>query len=151
LSPTLRAVILAAGHGTRMRSRTPKVLHPICGRPMIDWVLEAVNEAGVTDVTVIANPHHAEVPAHLDGQPHLVYQRRPKGTADALRQVPEGDLRGREVLVVNGDSPLLTAATVLKVLHAQQESGGAATIASVEDLHRDDGRIVRARDGSLER
>ncbi|TMD37555.1 MAG: hypothetical protein E6I89_08560, partial [Chloroflexi bacterium] len=53
LSQTLTAVILAAGHGTRMRSRIPKVLHPICGRPMIDWVLAAVNEAGVKDVTVI--------------------------------------------------------------------------------------------------
>jgi bifunctional UDP-N-acetylglucosamine pyrophosphorylase / glucosamine-1-phosphate N-acetyltransferase len=151
LSPTLRAVILAAGHGTRMRSRTPKVLHPICGRPMIDWVLQAVGEAGVRDVTVIANPHHADVAAHLDGRAHIVYQRDPKGTADALRQVPEGDLRGRSVLVVNGDSPLLTAASVLKVLHAQQESGGPATIASVEDPTRDDGRILRGKDGSLER
>jgi len=114
LSQSLTAVILAAGHGTRMRSRIPKVLHPICGRPMIDWVLEAVREAGVTrekDVKVIANPHHADVAAHLDGRVELVYQRDPKGTAHALRQIPQGELRGRQVLVVNGDSPLLTAAS----------------------------------------
>src|SRR2546423_13239618 len=85
LSQPLTAVILAAGHGTRMRSRIPKVLHPICGRPMIDWVLAAVNEAGVKHVTVIANPHQADVAAHLDGRTELVYQRDPKGTAHALQ------------------------------------------------------------------
>ncbi|HSS60467.1 MAG TPA: bifunctional UDP-N-acetylglucosamine diphosphorylase/glucosamine-1-phosphate N-acetyltransferase GlmU [Candidatus Limnocylindrales bacterium] len=151
LSPTLTAVILAAGHGTRMRSRIPKVLHPICGRPMVDWVLLAVNEAGVKDVTVIASPHHAELAAHLEGRAKLVYQREPKGTAHALQQIPAGELRGRQVLVVNGDSPLLTAASILKVIHTQQESGGPATIASVEDPSRNDGRIVRNSDGSLER
>src|SRR5256886_5403757 len=101
LSPSLTAVILAAGLGTRMRSRIPKVLHPICGRPMIDWVLEAVNEAGAKHVTVIANPHHADVAAHLDGRAELVYQRDPRGTAHALQQIPAGELRGRQVLVVN--------------------------------------------------
>ena len=151
LSQILTAVILAAGLGTRMRSRTPKVLHPICGRPMIDWVLEAVNEAGVKHVTVIANPHHADVAAHLDGRVEVVYQRDPKGTAHALRQVPAGNLRGRDVLVVNADSPVLTAASVLKVLQAHQESDAPATIASVEDPTRDDGRIVRGKDGSLEK
>jgi bifunctional UDP-N-acetylglucosamine pyrophosphorylase/glucosamine-1-phosphate N-acetyltransferase len=151
LNQPLIAVILAAGHGTRMRSRTPKVLHPICGRPMIDWVLQTLVEAGAKDVKVIANPHHADVAAHLDGRVELIYQRDPKGTADALRQIPPGQLRGRQVLVVNGDSPLLTAASVLKVLHTQQESGASATIAGVEDPSRDDGRIVRGKDGSLER
>ncbi|TMD16119.1 MAG: hypothetical protein E6I96_05600 [Chloroflexi bacterium] len=134
-----------------MRSRTPKVLHPLCGRPMVDWVLETVKEAGVKDVKVIANPHHADVAAHLDARVELIYQREPKGTAHALRQIPEGELRGRQVLVVNGDSPLLTAASVLKVIHAHQEQAKPATIASVEDPTRDDGRIIRAADGSLEK
>ncbi len=118
---------------------------------MIDWVLEAVSEAGAKQVTVIANPHHAEVAAHLDGKVEVVYQRDPKGTAHALQQVPAGELRGRQVLVVNGDSPLLTAASILKVIHGQQEAGTPAAIASVEDPSRDDGRIVRAADGSLDR
>jgi bifunctional UDP-N-acetylglucosamine pyrophosphorylase/glucosamine-1-phosphate N-acetyltransferase len=164
LSQPLTAVILAAGHGTRMRSRIPKVLHPICGRPMIDWVLEAVREAGVTDIKVIANPHHADVAAHLAPSAHrgegegegrgrvqVVYQRDPRGTADALRQIPTGELRGRQVLVVNGDSPLLTAGSILKVLHAQQEHEAPATIASVDDPTRDDGRIVRSPAGALDR
>ena len=151
LNPSLNAVILAAGLGTRMRSRVPKVLHPICGRPMIDWVLAAVNEAGVKHVTVVANPHHEDVAAHLEGRAEIVYQRDPRGTAHALQQIPQGELRGRHVLVVNGDAPLLTAASILKVHHANQESGVPATIASVEDPDREDGRIVRGPDGSLEK
>jgi bifunctional UDP-N-acetylglucosamine pyrophosphorylase/glucosamine-1-phosphate N-acetyltransferase len=118
---------------------------------MIDWVLEAVHEAGAKHVTVVANPHHAELAAHLDGKVEVVYQRDPMGTAHALQQVPAGELRGRQVLVVNGDSPLLTAASILQVIHAQQEAGTPATIASVEDPTRNDGRIVRAADGSLEK
>jgi bifunctional UDP-N-acetylglucosamine pyrophosphorylase/glucosamine-1-phosphate N-acetyltransferase len=134
-----------------MRSRIPKVLHPICGRPMIDWVLLAVTEAGAKDVKVIANPHHAELAAHLEGRAELVYQREPKGTAHALQQIPAGELRGRQVLVVNGDSPLLTAASMLRVIHAQRETSASAAIASVEDPTRDDGRIVRTDRGELER
>ena len=118
---------------------------------MVDWVLQALTEAGAKDIKVVANPHHADVAAHLDGKVELVYQRDPKGTAHALQQIPQGELRGRQVLVVNGDSPLLTAASVLKVIHAQQESDAPATIASVEDPRRDDGRIVRTKDGALER
>jgi bifunctional UDP-N-acetylglucosamine pyrophosphorylase / glucosamine-1-phosphate N-acetyltransferase len=118
---------------------------------MIDWVLEAVKEAGARDAKVIANPHHADLAAHLEGRAELVYQRDPKGTAHALQQIPAGELRGRQVLVVNGDSPLLTAASLLRVIHAQQETDAIAAIASVEDPTRDDGRIVRTDGGQLER
>ena len=118
---------------------------------MVDWVLLAVAEAGAKDVKVIANPHHAELAAHLDGRAEVVYQRDPKGTADALKQIPAGELRGRQVLVVNGDSPLLTAASMLKVIDARQQTGAPAAIATVEDLTRDDGRIVRTDQGELER
>ena len=119
---------------------------------MLDYVLDAVTGAGATDVKVIANPHHAEVAGHLDERGIApTFQRDPKGTADALRQIPAGELEGRHVLVVNGDSPLLTAATLLEVHHAHLELGGEATIASVDDPSRDDGRIIRAADGSLGR
>jgi bifunctional UDP-N-acetylglucosamine pyrophosphorylase/glucosamine-1-phosphate N-acetyltransferase len=118
---------------------------------MVDWVLAALTEAGVEDVKVVANPHHADVAAHLDGRAHVVYQRDPKGTAHAMREVPAGELRGRQVVVVNADSPALTAASVLKVIHAHNESGAPATLATVTDPRRQDGKVVRAADGSLER
>ncbi|HXM73438.1 MAG TPA: bifunctional UDP-N-acetylglucosamine diphosphorylase/glucosamine-1-phosphate N-acetyltransferase GlmU [Candidatus Dormibacteraeota bacterium] len=152
MSQSLTAVILAAGHGTRMRSRIPKVLHPICGRPMLDYVLDAVTEAGAKDIKVLANPHHAEVAAHLDERGIApTFQREPKGTAHALQQIPKQELEGRLVLVVNGDSPLLTSTTIQQVVHAHREAATPATIASVEDPTRNDGRIIRAPDGSLGR
>ena len=119
---------------------------------MLDYVLDAVTEAGAKDIKVIVNPHHAEVAAHLDERGIApTFQREPRGTAHALQQIPESELKGREVLVVNGDSPLLTAATIKKVLDAHRAGGTPATIVSVEDPTRNDGRIIRAADGSLER
>ncbi len=133
-----------------MRSRTPKVLHMVCGRPKIDWVIAAVAEAGADTITVVINPHHAELAAHLsekDPTIEVVYQREPKGTAHALQQVE--NLKG-DVLVVNGDSPLLTSSTVMRVVAAHRGAKRPATLASVVDPTRDDGRIVRGADGEFE-
>ena len=118
---------------------------------MVDWVLEAVEKAGVENVKVVINPHHAEVAAHLDKKAEVVYQRDPRGTGHALQQIPEGELRGRQVLVVNADAPLLTAGSVKKIIDAQESAKSPATIAAVLDPERNDGRIIRAADGSLER
>jgi bifunctional UDP-N-acetylglucosamine pyrophosphorylase/glucosamine-1-phosphate N-acetyltransferase len=109
---------------------------------MIDWVIDAVTEAGATDITVVANPHHADVAAHLDGRVQIVYQREPRGTANAVQHVPEAQLTKGEVLVVNGDSPLLTADTVRRVLQAHRDAAGPATLASVEDF--DGEKLVQA-------
>jgi bifunctional UDP-N-acetylglucosamine pyrophosphorylase/glucosamine-1-phosphate N-acetyltransferase len=119
---------------------------------MLDYVLDAVAEAGARDIKVIANPHHAEVAAHLDERGIApTFQRDPKGTAHALLQIAEKELAGKLVLVVNGDSPLITGATLRQMIDAHRESGAPATIASVDDPTRDDGRIIRAADGSLGR
>ena len=119
---------------------------------MLDYVLEAVTESGAKDVKVIVNPHHAEVAAHLDERGIApTFQREPKGTAHALQQIPEKELKGKEVLVVNGDSPLLTAETIKRVLEAHRAAKTPATIATVDDPDRNDGRVIRAADGSLEK
>jgi bifunctional UDP-N-acetylglucosamine pyrophosphorylase/glucosamine-1-phosphate N-acetyltransferase len=118
---------------------------------MIDWVLNAVIEAGAEDVKVIVSPHQVELAAHLDGRAEVVYQREAHGTAHALQQVPAKELSRGDVLVANGDAPLLTADTFRQLIAAHRESGAPATLASVEDPRRDDGRIVRAADGSFER
>ncbi len=117
---------------------------------MIDWVIAAVAEAGADTITVVINPHHAELAAHLsekDPTIEVVYQREPKGTAHALQQVE--NLKG-DVLVVNGDSPLLTSSTVMRVVAAHRGAKRPATLASVVDPTRDDGRIVRGADGEFE-
>jgi bifunctional UDP-N-acetylglucosamine pyrophosphorylase/glucosamine-1-phosphate N-acetyltransferase len=147
----LTAVILAAGHGTRMRSRTPKVLHPILGRPMVDWVLNALTEAGAKDIKVIVSPHQVDLAAHLDGKARVVYQREAHGTAHALQQLDPKDLSGKDIVVANGDAPLITAHTFKRLIEAHQEQQTAATLASVEDSTRDDARIVRDTNGDFER
>jgi bifunctional UDP-N-acetylglucosamine pyrophosphorylase / glucosamine-1-phosphate N-acetyltransferase len=118
---------------------------------MIDWVLSAVTEAGATDVKVIISPHQVDLAAHLDGRVEVVYQREAHGTAHALQQVDAKALRNTDVLVANGDAPLLTAASVRRLIEAHRASKAPATLATVEDPRRDDGRIIRGADGSFER
>ncbi|MBV8193895.1 MAG: bifunctional UDP-N-acetylglucosamine diphosphorylase/glucosamine-1-phosphate N-acetyltransferase GlmU [Candidatus Dormibacteraeota bacterium] len=151
MNQALTAVILAAGHGTRMRSRVPKVLHPLCGRPMVDWVVAALTEAGVTDIKAIVSSHHADVAAHLDAKPGVtvVYQREARGTGDAVKQVSPQELEKGDVLVVNGDAPLITSASVRSIVEEHRRSGAQATLASVEDPTRDDGRIIRDAKGGF--
>jgi len=118
---------------------------------MIDWVITAVSDAGADAIKVVVNPHHAEVGAHLDEKDpsiEVVYQREARGTAHALQQVV--GLAG-DVLVVNGDSPLLTASTIKRVVDTHRQAKSAATLASVEDPRRDDGRIVRGKNGDFEK
>ncbi|TMF29878.1 MAG: bifunctional UDP-N-acetylglucosamine diphosphorylase/glucosamine-1-phosphate N-acetyltransferase GlmU, partial [Chloroflexi bacterium] len=94
---------------------------------------------------------HAEVAAHLDPRSQVIYQREPLGTGDAVKQVPAEELGKSDVLVVNGDAPLLTADSVKALIAEHRRSGAMATIATVEDPRRDDGRVLRKADGSFDR
>jgi bifunctional UDP-N-acetylglucosamine pyrophosphorylase/glucosamine-1-phosphate N-acetyltransferase len=134
-----------------MRSRTPKVLHPILGRPMVDWVLNAMTEAGAKDVKVIISPHQVDLAAHLEGRAKVVYQREAHGTAHALQQLDPKDLKGKDVLVANGDAPLITSDSFKRLIQAHQDSKAPATLASVIDPRRDDARIVHGQNGEFER
>ena len=124
---------------------------------MVDWVLDAVVAAGATDIKVVVSSHHAEVAAHLDAYPisgskpkaEIVYQREALGTGDAVKQVPAEQLEKADVLVVNGDAPLLTAESVRMLVDEHRRSGAQATIATVQDARRDDGRVIRSQDGSF--
>src|SRR5438445_12654096 len=77
-------VIRAAGQGTRMRSGTPKLLHPLCGRPMIAWPVAAAIEAGAGKIVVVDGTER-QLEGSLDGKVALVVQDQPLGTADAVR------------------------------------------------------------------
>ena len=118
---------------------------------MVDWVVDAVAGAGVTDIKAIVSSHHAEVAAHLDGKPGVtvVYQREARGTGDAVKQVSPEELEKGDVLVVNGDAPLITSATVKRVVAEHRRTEAQATITSVQDATRDDGRIIRDAKGDF--
>ncbi|HET6379966.1 MAG TPA: bifunctional UDP-N-acetylglucosamine diphosphorylase/glucosamine-1-phosphate N-acetyltransferase GlmU [candidate division Zixibacteria bacterium] len=146
------AIVLAAGQGTRMRSRLPKVLHPLAGRPMLDHVLRALTAAGVEHRVVVTGFGGEQVEAHLDGSVPTVRQDPQLGTADAVRcgltRVPP---EATHVLVTMGDVPLLPADLFQRLLREQAE--GNATIAMLSARLQDPtgyGRVARAADGSVQ-
>ena len=151
MPPAPTVVILAAGEGTRMRSSLPKVLHPICGRPMLLWPLLAAREAGAGRVIVVDNPTR-RLEEHLPTGVELAVQAAPRGTGDAVAAaLPLLDGDG-PVLVVNGDMPLITGEAIAALLAAHAAAGAAATLATMELAEPAGyGRIVRAADGGVER
>lgn len=132
-----------------MRSSVPKVLHPLAGRPLIDYSVRLCLELGVERPIVVLNPHQPEVAGHLEGRAEVVYQREQLGTGHALQQVPPERLRGRRVLVLYGDMPLLTADSVQRVVDAQ--AGHDAALATVRDSGLGHARVVRRADGGYDR
>ena len=149
----LVVVILAAGEGTRMRSATPKLLHPLCGRPMIAWPVQAAREAGASKVIVVDNPaRRLEPELNGDGAALVTFaiQQQPRGTADAVRAAAAEFAQAGTVIVLNGDVPLVRSQTVQALADAHIQSGAAATIGTVvlEDPSGY-GRVVRDADGSV--
>jgi bifunctional UDP-N-acetylglucosamine pyrophosphorylase/glucosamine-1-phosphate N-acetyltransferase len=144
-------VVLAAGHGTRMNSPTPKVLHPICGRPMVAWPARAALEAGAHAVVVVGGPDRALAP-HLPEEIVLAVQARPRGTGDAVRCAAEHVDPARPVVVLAGDVPLITAETIACLVEAHVASGAAATMLTMRlDDPTGYGRVVRDERGDVVR
>ena len=114
------AIVLAAGQGTRMRSRLPKVLHPLAGRPMIEHILATIWQAGASPVLVVTGHGAAAVEAVLDGRVTLVRQEPQRGTAHAVElALGTLDPGASQVLVTNADAPLLPADDLARLLAAQ--------------------------------
>jgi bifunctional UDP-N-acetylglucosamine pyrophosphorylase/glucosamine-1-phosphate N-acetyltransferase len=134
-----------------MRSRTPKVLHRLSGRPLIDFVIDTCQQAGIRRVVVVLNPAQPEVAEHIHGRCEVVYQEAPKGTGHALAQAPAEVLGQGDVLVVNSDQPLLRSRTLERVVAAHRGARAAATLATVIDPTRSEGRVVRDGDGRFQR
>jgi bifunctional UDP-N-acetylglucosamine pyrophosphorylase/glucosamine-1-phosphate N-acetyltransferase len=145
----LVAVVMAGGLGTRMKSATPKHLHPLLGRRMVDWVVRAAQDAGVERVVVVASPDSADSFAGVE----VAVQHTALGTGDAVRAAREA-LAGVEgdVLVLNGDVPGLSPELVRALVetHRSENASGTELAFQPHDL-RSYGRIVRDGDGRLAR
>jgi bifunctional UDP-N-acetylglucosamine pyrophosphorylase/glucosamine-1-phosphate N-acetyltransferase len=149
MADELAAVVMAGGLGTRMKSATPKHLHPLLGRRMVDWVIAAARAAGADRIVVVASPDTASL---YDGE-EVAVQQEARGTGDAVRAARDAlrDASG-DVLVLNGDVPALTADTVRALIETHRREGGAAAVLAFEpDDTRAYGRIVRDGAGSLAR
>ncbi|HEY0837050.1 MAG TPA: bifunctional UDP-N-acetylglucosamine diphosphorylase/glucosamine-1-phosphate N-acetyltransferase GlmU [Azospirillum sp.] len=149
----LACVILAAGKGTRMKSDLPKVLHRVAGRPMVGHVLAAVAELDPDHVVVVVGPGMDDVAASVAPYPTAV-QEQQRGTADAVRAA-FGLLEGfkGDVLVLYGDTPLVTPETLRAMVNARRQANDPAVV--VLGMRPDDpgayGRLILNARGGLEK
>ena len=147
-------VVLAAGQGTRMRSRTPKVLHTLGGRSMLGHVLAAVEPLGARRVVVVVGAGREAVEQHLaevapQARPVVQEQQNGSGHAAAVALAAVPDVTG-DVLIVNGDAPLLRTATVAALVAAHRAGGAALTVLTAQvDDPTGLGRIVRDDTGGV--
>jgi bifunctional UDP-N-acetylglucosamine pyrophosphorylase/glucosamine-1-phosphate N-acetyltransferase len=146
------AVLLAAGQGTRMKSDLPKVLHPLCGKPMIWHVLEALKSVTTEKPVVVVGYGAEQVKKDLGDAAESVLQEPQLGTAHATMQA-ESLLRGNTdyVIVTYADMPLLRAETFQRLLETQRQNPGPLSLLTViADDPRGFGRIVRNPNGTVE-
>ena len=144
-------LVMAAGEGTRMRSSTPKMLHPVCGQPMVAWPILAAREAGAERVAVVVSPGH-DISAALPDGSETVVQPEPDGTGGAVRAALPQIEASETVLVLSGDVPLIGTDTIAELLAAHDASPAVATMLTIELPEAGAyGRVVRNEAGEVER
>ena len=132
-----------------MRSAVPKVLHPLCGRPLIAWPVAAARDAGAGRVIVVDNPKR-RLEEHLPDGVEVAIQAEPRGTGDAVAAAAGLIDPDATVVIVNGDVPLITAEAIAALIEAHEGAGAKATMATMElDDPGAYGRVVRDGDGSV--
>lgn len=156
----LSAIILAAGEGSRMRSERPKPLHRLCGRPMLMYVIDALSDVRARRAVIVVGHKGAWVTKKMQEHVHgveleFVEQQVQRGTGDAtlvgLVGVPDEEDDG-DVLVMPGDAPLLRPATIAALVDHHRRTGAAATVLTADmDDPSGYGRVVRGRDGRVQR
>lgn len=147
----LAAIILAAGHGTRMHSKLPKVLHPLMGRPLLTYAIDAVKGTGAEKPVVVVGHEADTVRSVIGDQVVFALQEQQLGTGHAvLSAKPHVPGDAEVVLVTFADMPLLKAETLQKLVALHQSSESVLTMSSiVGDVPRGFGRIVRDAAGNV--
>jgi len=144
-------VVLAAGKGRRMNSSLPKVLHPFCGKEMVRYVLEAVQPLVDGPVVVVISPESRKVSNLISSSVEYVEQIKPKGTGQALLEA-EKVLNGRasNVLVLYGDTPLITSFTLIKLMERHQAANATITLVTSDLVSPSGlGRVERNSEGEI--
>lgn len=146
--PATVAVVLAAGLGTRMKSRTPKVLHPLLGRPMLAYVLAAAQEATGTRPLVVYSPATAAVREAFGDAADFVLQGEPRGTGDAVRAAVETLAPdASDIVVLSGDVPLVAPGLIAELVEARRSDGAVMTLVTFEAMEPGRlGRVIRDPD-----
>lgn len=146
-----RAIIVAAGVGKRMNSKKPKVLHEVCGIPMITRVINNVKAAGISDIYVVLGSEHEAVSEILPAGVKVAVQNEQLGTAHAVSQTaPEISEAAGETLIINGDTPLISPETIKNLTAAHEKSGLKATVLSAYAGNPENyGRVIRKENGTV--
>ncbi len=148
----LYAVILAAGQGKRMRSLKPKVLHEVLGKPMIQYVIESVKRLKPKKLVIVVGKGAEEVKSQIkDKSVFFVRQRKLLGTGNALAEAKRAskDMKNSTILVLNGDSPLITSKTLKEFLIKHKRNKNGLSFLSFNDDASGYGRVLRNRQGSV--
>ena len=148
-----KAIILAAGEGSRMKSKKAKVLHEVLGKPMILRVLQTAQQAGLTEIAVITGHQAQQVEEALAGQDVVFFrQDQQLGTGHAVMQAEAFLEKDADILILYGDTPLMESRTIQRLLDQQEASGAAVTVVSAQvDDPTGYGRIVRDEAGKFAR
>lgn len=147
------AIVLAAGQGKRMKSKLYKVLHPVCGKPMVGHVLDTVKAAAAERTVVIVGHGAEKVKSYLGDGAEYALQEQQLGTGHAVLQAKDliGGIDGTTI-VICGDTPLVRASTVEAMLKLHEESGAAATVLTASFADPTGyGRVIRGEDGTVQR
>ncbi|MCX8129844.1 MAG: bifunctional UDP-N-acetylglucosamine diphosphorylase/glucosamine-1-phosphate N-acetyltransferase GlmU [Clostridia bacterium] len=147
----LLAVILAAGEGKRMKSKNSKVMHKIAGKALVEWVAEAAGDAGVNQCVLVVGHRADQVKEYMGNKYEYALQEKQLGTGHAVMQA-EKYLEGKDghVIILYGDTPLVTAETISNALKVHKTNNNSATVITVDlDNPTGYGRIVRDKSGNV--
>jgi bifunctional UDP-N-acetylglucosamine pyrophosphorylase/glucosamine-1-phosphate N-acetyltransferase len=147
----ISSIILAAGEGTRMKSSLPKVLHPLNGKPLLRYAVDAAHAAGADHTVVVIGSGAEQVKKTIGDSVEYVMQEKRLGTGHAVMTAETllAEQKGL-ILVTTGDMPLLTAETLRRLVQRQAENDGPMTLSTVHSTNpRGFGRIMRGEDGSV--
>ena len=153
MESNVNVIILAAGKGTRMKSDTLKVMHEICHRPLIDWVFDGVADLKYSQVYTVVGHDREQLVKHLGSRSKIVVEPQQLGTADAVKTVGSELSNQKGVtLVLNGDSPLLTQATINQLVDFHIKAKSPLTLLTA-DLKNPSGygRIIYDKNRKFER
>lgn len=147
------AIVLAAGAGTRMKSTKPKVAHEVLGKPLVRWVVDAANKAGIKRVVTVVGHESDQVIPLVEDDCEVVEQPQRRGTADAVNVCRDAfaDFDG-SLVVLSGDCPLITSKTIRSLLQMREENDAAVVVLTMKlDNPFGYGRIIRDVNGQVER
>lgn len=147
----LMAVILAAGEGKRMKSKNSKVVHKICGKPLVNWVCKAVENAGINDTIIVVGHRADQVKECIGSKARYAHQEKQLGTGHAVMQAEQYlKDKGGYVFILCGDTPLITSETLSKTLDFHKKNANSATVITAEiEEPAGYGRIVRNTNGDV--